>query len=217
MGKSFFAALSIGIVLSTGTSCTPDELQQSQQNRQWEQGKTYGQWHLAFDGHGAVTGNDDSVTMYPKSAEDASVTHACLVHTDKEFGEKVDFEITVNTEEQVRKGEPNPWEVGWVLWNYEDNNRFYALALKPNGWELSKQDPAYPGAQRFLASGHEPTFALNQEHRVHVIHEGTTMRFFANGQQLGEFTDEESPYFGGAIGLYTEDARVTFTDLKTYN
>lgn len=199
--------------MSSTVGCTSSQ----QDDQQWHQGKTYGQWHLAFDGHGAVKGTDDSVTMYPKSAEDLGSTHACLVHTDKKYGNKVDFEITVKTEEQVRKDEPNPWEVGWVLWNYEDNNRFYALALKPNGWELSKQDPAYPGAQRFLASGDEPTFALNQEHRVHVIHEGNTVRFFANGEQLGEFTDEERPYEGGSIGLYTEDARVTFSNLKTYD
>lgn len=186
-------------------------------NSRWQEGETYGQWHLAFDGHGKVTGDDSTVTMYPKAAQYESVTHACLVHTERKFGDKVDFEITVETEKQIREGEPNPWEVGWVLWSYENNNRFYALALKPNGWELSKQDSAYPGAQRFLASGDEPTFPLNQEHKVHVIHEGNTMRFFANGQQLGEFTDHERPYIGGSIGLYTEDARVTFTDLKTYN
>lgn len=32
------------------------------------------------------------------------------------------------------------------------NFRFYALCLKPNGWEVSKQDPAYKGGQRFLKS-----------------------------------------------------------------
>ena len=61
---------------------------------------------------------------------------------------------------------PNPWEVGWLLWCFSpdpthpydpsptsnSNFRFYALTLKPNGWEVSKQDPAYPGGQRFLKS-----------------------------------------------------------------
>ena len=61
---------------------------------------------------------------------------------------------------------PNPWEVGWLLWCFSpdpthpydpsptsnSNFRFYALCLKPNGWEVSKQDPAYPGGQRFLKS-----------------------------------------------------------------
>lgn len=61
---------------------------------------------------------------------------------------------------------PNPWEVGWLLWCFSpdpthpydpsptsnSNFRFYALCLKANGWEVSKQDPAYPGGQRFLKS-----------------------------------------------------------------
>lgn len=61
---------------------------------------------------------------------------------------------------------PNPWEVGWLLWCFSpdpshpydpsptsnSNFRFYALCLKANGWEVSKQDPAYKGGQRFLKS-----------------------------------------------------------------
>jgi len=61
---------------------------------------------------------------------------------------------------------PNPWEVGWLLWCFSpdpthpydpsptsnSNFRFYALCLKPNGWEVSKQDPGYKGGQRFLKS-----------------------------------------------------------------
>lgn len=62
--------------------------------------------------------------------------------------------------------EPNPWEVGWLLWCFSpdpthpydpsptsnSNFRFYAVVLKPNGWEVSKQDPSYKGGQRFLKS-----------------------------------------------------------------
>lgn len=61
---------------------------------------------------------------------------------------------------------PNPWEVGWLLWCFSpdpthpynpsptsnSNFRFYALCLKSNGWEVSKQDPSYKGGQRFLKS-----------------------------------------------------------------
>lgn len=61
---------------------------------------------------------------------------------------------------------PNPWEVGWLLWCFspdpthpydpsptsDSNFRFYAITLKPNGWDVSKQDPSYKGGQRFLKS-----------------------------------------------------------------
>lgn len=67
---------------------------------------------------------------------------------------------------QNPESKPNPWEVGWLLWCFSpdpthpydpsptsnSNFRFYALCLKANGWEISKQDPAYPGGQRFLKS-----------------------------------------------------------------
>lgn len=68
--------------------------------------------------------------------------------------------------QQNPDSKPNPWEVGWLLWCFSpdpthpydpsptsnSNFRFYALCLKPNGWEVSKQDPSYKGGQRFLKS-----------------------------------------------------------------
>lgn len=88
------------------------------------------------------------------------------------------FSANIVTLKQLRNGDntpptpqnptskPNPWEVGWLLWCFSpdpthpydpsptsnSNFRFYALCLKPNGWEVSKQDPSYKGGQRFLKS-----------------------------------------------------------------
>lgn len=88
------------------------------------------------------------------------------------------FSANIVTTAQLRNGDntpptpqnpdskPNPWEVGWLLWCFSpdpthpydpsptsnSNFRFYALCLKPNGWEVSKQDPGYEGGQRFLKS-----------------------------------------------------------------
>lgn len=205
MGIGLVAGIIMAAIAFTGNSSSEDSA--------WKQGQQYGKWWLAFDGYGSVSGTDDDILMYPQIASREDITHACLVYTDETFENSVDFEITLNTEQQLRDGEPNTWEVGWVLWNYTDPDHFYALVLKPNGWELSKQDPAYPGAQRFLASGHEPVFPINQNHRVRIIQVGNTVTFYANGEELGKFTDEERPYQNGSIALYLEDARVRFTDL----
>ena len=82
------------------------------------------------------------------------------------------FSANIVTTAQLRNtknnpdSKPNPWEVGWLLWCFSpdpthpydpsptsnSNFRFYALCLKPNGWEVSKQDPSYKGGQRFLKS-----------------------------------------------------------------
>lgn len=84
---------------------------------------------------------------------------------------------------------PNPWEVGWLLWCFSpdpthpydpsptsnSNFRFYALCLKANGWEVSKQDPSYKGGQRFLKSNTDvdprkfpPHNTENQENTAQV-------------------------------------------------
>lgn len=91
------------------------------------------------------------------------------------------FSANIVTQKQLRSpdntpptpqnpdSKPNPWEVGWLLWCFSpdpthpydpsptsnSNFRFYAITLKPNGWEVSKQDPSYKGGQRFLKSNDE--------------------------------------------------------------
>lgn len=177
----------------------------------WSQGQTYGEWTVRYTGYGEVTSNGERITLEPQAAADHEITHGGLVHTVGQCRD-ADFSVSLNTESQVRQGDPNIWEVGWVLWNFQSDTHFYAVALKPNGWEVSKQDPDYDGNQRFLASGDSPTFPIGKNYRVTVTQENGTMTVSADGQELATITDEETPYREGAIGLYTEDARVHFFD-----
>lgn len=177
----------------------------------WNEGETHGIWQVRYNGHGSVTGDETSVTLEPKSAESWDVTHGGLVHTVGQC-DSPEFSLTVHTEAAVRHGEPNVWEVGWVLWNFTDDTHFYAVVLKPNGWELSKQDADYPGNQRFLASGSDRTFPIGQDYRVTVEQDGATATVYVDGEELVTYTDDDQPYLQGSIGLYTEDARVRFTD-----
>lgn len=177
----------------------------------WSQGQAYGDWTVRYTGYGEVTSNGERITLEPQAAADHEITHGGLVHTVGQCRD-ADFSVSLNTESQVRQGDPNIWEVGWVLWNFQSDTHFYAVALKPNGWEVSKQDPDYDGNQRFLASGDSPTFPIGKNYRVTVTQENGTMTVSADGQELATITDEETPYREGAIGLYTEDARVHFFD-----
>ena len=179
----------------------------------WRDGEERGQFRAVYDGYGTVTGDDEWIELHPKSATNLDVTHGGLVVTRETFDD-VDFDVVMTTEEQVRLDEPNPWEVAWTLWNYTDDDHFYAVALKPNGWEISKQDPAYPGAQRFLATGTERTFPVGRDHRVEVAQDWPRMTVTVDGTELATITDRENPYRGGAIGLYTEDAAVLFHDIR---
>jgi hypothetical protein len=176
----------------------------------WAEEEVRGRWMVLYTGYGDVTGGDQELTLSPRSADAPDVTHAALVHTTQECLD-ADFALTVRTESQVRLGTPNPWEVGWVLWNFRDNLHFYAVALKPNGWEISKQDPDYPGSQRFIAASPEPQFPIGADYRVAVSQDWPRMTVTVDGQELATVTDDESPYRGGAVGLYTEDARVRFS------
>ena len=178
---------------------------------QWAQGETYGDWMVRYTGYGDVTSNGERITLEPQAAADHAITHGGLVHTVGQCRD-ADFGLSLNTESQVRQGSPNTWEVGWVLWNFKSDTEFYAVVLKPNGWEISKQDPDYEGNQRFLASGDHPKFPIGRDYRVTVTQDNGSMTVKADGKELATVVDNETPYREGAVGLYTEDARVHFFD-----
>lgn len=181
---------------------------------EWVEGESRNDWQLVFDGHGSATEQEGTIVLEPRAATSADTTHGGLAVTTRNHPADTTFAVTTRTEAQLRqRDEPNPWEVAWVLWNYQDNEHFYAVALKPGGWEISKQDPAYPGNQRFLLTGTEPRFPIGADYRVEVTQSGGAMTVSVDGVGLGTVTDTEQPYTEGAIGLYTEDARVRFTNL----
>ena len=171
------------------------------------------EWSVVYDGYGTVDISANSVTLAPTppASPAASDTHAALVVTGEDYGD-LTVSAEVRTDRQLRPGSPNPWEVGWLLWHQTDPQHFYAVALKPNGWELSKQVPGAPGGQRFLTSGNTPRFPTGVWHRLTVTQHGGEITVTANGRRLTHFLDPE-PYTRGAVGLYTEDAVATFRSI----
>jgi hypothetical protein len=173
-----------------------------------------GPWSVVYDGYGSTSLRHDGAVLEPMApaSTQARDTHAAMVVTRAEYG---DLTVTteMKTDRQLRPGRPNPWEVGWLTWHQTDPQHFYALALKPNGWEVSKQVPGAPGGQQFLASGHTPKFPVGQWHRITVTQDGGDIVVTVNGRYLTHLTDPD-PYEHGAIGLYTEDADVIFRNLR---
>lgn len=174
-----------------------------------------GEWQAvsAFDGYGCNSNarrkGKTSFHMRPEVAKKAEETHACLVLGPQVAG-GWEFSCNSYTQKQLRmNSEPNPHEVGWLVWNYTDNEHFYYLIAKPNGWELGKRDPSYPGGQRFLATG-EGNFPIHNSYELRASQTGATMDAWIDGQHLATFTDMERPYLGGRIGFYCEDADVYF-------
>lgn len=179
--------------------------------RSWPDGTHHGRWDAVFDGEGRTGAAGDVITLRPRRATSPRETHAGLV-VSRDVYRDVRFSLRFRTVRQLRRPRPNPWEVAWVVWSYADEGHFYYLALKPNGWELGKRDPAYPGGQRFLATG-LPAFAPGQWLSVEVAQHGPSVEIRVNGHLLVAYTDRERPYLRGKVGLYTEDAQADFTDI----
>lgn len=181
-------------------------------------GTIHGALRFVYDGLGcngflSLDGNTVLVVR-PRAAISVDETHAGLATGPLVDGD-VSVQVSLMTTRQLRIGAPpNPWEVGWVAWHYRDDAHFYYFVPKPNGWELGKTDPAYPGGQRFLAAGDEPAFPIGRWYRVAMTQTGTTMAVSVDGKPIVTFTDEERPYSAGRVALYTEDADVYFDDIE---
>lgn len=185
----------------------------------WREGTTHRGLRVQFNGYGSVgLARDDSrvLRLLPRASTRDDETHAALVTSTLRFT-NLDFTTRMRTVRPLRGDDANPWEAGWVLWHYTGNTRFYYFVLKPNGWELGKADPSYPGAQRFLATGSTPYFDPSEWHSVHVRTDGAQVSIEVDGTSVVEFTDEERPYRSGSVGLYTEDAEVYFDDLLAFD
>jgi 3-keto-disaccharide hydrolase len=182
----------------------------------WQDGACYGPWCAVYHGYGTVrvVGGDGTrvISLAPRAAASTRETYAALVRTQRTWND-LDFTVRVDTRAQLRIGGANPWEVGWVLWHYTDNRHFYYFIAKPNGWELGKEDPAYPGSQRYLPNSHSPTFPIGRSYLIRVRVVAATITVWVAGKRIVTYTDRERPYRSGSIGLYTEDASAVFSPI----
>src|SRR3954447_12729383 len=188
----FAAALALPLAApagAVGAGLLSDGFDAYPVNVSWVDGSTHGNWKAVYNGYGvtkvvADAGRASAVLQEkPKSSTSPGETHAGLVRSNASFGDS-DTTILMKTVSQLRTPTPNAWEVGWVLWHYTDDAHFYYFAPKPNGWELGKEDPAYPGAQRFLATGSNPTFPVGRWYTVRVRQVSNTITVWVNGTHV---------------------------------
>ncbi len=182
-------------------------------------GDIVGDWKVVFAGYGAVQSyakNSKRLALTPRAVSDASATSASLAVSTESFADKrVRINTRLVTTEQLRLNDaPNPWEVPWLVWDYQDNEHFYYAVAKPNGWELGKRDPAYPGGQRFLATGSDIAVQIGDAATLNVVRvdlgDKTRIKLKIDGALVANFIDDERPYSEGSVGAYTEDAAVEF-------
>jgi hypothetical protein len=128
-----------------------------------------GKWFNKYSGFGAsgtvtitssLTPPDNSNTVFyqrPKTSTNPNETHAALTLTTQ-VHEDVEMHLKVKTNQQLRQNStPNPWEVAWIMWRYQDDWHHYYFIFKPNGVELGKkQNDNQAEEQIFLYTANEP-------------------------------------------------------------
>lgn len=209
----------------------------------WNEGSTYGNWHVDYNGYGTVQQlSDGTIRMQPQWVA-AGDTSACLVSSTSTYTGDVTITAQMRTIQQRPTG-TNPWETAWLFWGFttkigtpsqgipDPNNvieKAYYIALKPNGWELGKLDQenfTATGGQRYLTSDTTPTYPVDDTwHQVRITMTGATITATVDGTQLATFTDgpgsagypawstNETVYTSGSVCLYCEDSLVEFRNV----
>ena len=197
---------------ATPTSSSSPEAFSTIGSATWSDGQTKNTWTDQWNGYGrAQTTVDSTLNAYvaalePEAPTTPSQTHSALLTTQSTYTSPT-FTVPVRTVQQLRQGSPpNPWEVGWVLWDFHaSTDSFYGVILKPNGWELVKEAN---GTESFIATGSARTFPIGNWYEVTVAQSGSQISVGVNGRQVVSAHDES--FTTGAIGLYCEDSLAHF-------
>jgi hypothetical protein len=191
-----------------------------------------GKWFNKYSGFGtsgtvtiessSLTSSDNNNTVFyekPKTSTGPNETHAALTLTTQVY-EDLEIYIKVKTKQQLRQNfTPNPWEVAWLMWRYQDDWHHYYFILKPNGVELGKkQNENQAEAQIFLYTTNEPRLKINEWNTWYLKMLGNHIEIWLkmaddSWQRVVNYYDDDPIIGEGKIGLYTEDANVQFDDV----
>lgn len=204
-------------VMSRLLKAMSDEFNSPQRNINFVDGSTFGNWTTVFAGYGTVTYTGSALYLAPQTVSSPELTSAALVVSQQATAATcINVESRFTTEAQLRTGSsPNPWETAWLVWDYVDNDHFTYLAVKPNGWEIGRRDPSYPGGQRFIATGESVLTPIGQARTAKIQRNGTTSTLALDGLTVVSFEMPNAAERRGKVGMYTEDAAVTFDYLRT--
>jgi hypothetical protein len=152
-----------------------------------------------------------SVTLSSTPPTTAAETHSSLITTKRTWQDST-ISFAATTQQQLRLGTaPNPWEVGWVLFRFQDLANYYWFMLKTNGFELGKKQGS--DEQIFLATGDLPAAAVGQTRQIRVRAQGPRIQVFVDGSKVVDYVDPK-PLGAGSVGLYEEDSQARFDSLS---
>lgn len=181
-----------------------------------DDGDRFGPWRVVFDGRRdgpAIRIGSGFLRLNPAPVRRASQTRAALVVSTERFTTRsLHLTATWTPRRTTRIGPANPWETGWLVWDYLSNDHFTYLALKPNGWEVGRRDPTRPGGQRFVRTGAEPITPMGTTRTVTVDRIGPQTTIRVDGEVLTTYRLKAGERTG-SIGVYSEDAVVDVTEI----
>ncbi len=196
----------------------------------WQEYQDYHDWYVQPSGEQIVKVANGGLELDTGHTQRDSETYASLVTSQASFSFSK-LNVTYETVAQHRE-QPNDWEVGWVLWNFENVNRFYSAILKPEGWEIAKEWIDSEGVQRqdFLGFSTKGRFPVGQKYNLQIKREvlsdtavaftlsakglTTGSRMRKMGTVVDDGTRESGPaYFGGKLGLYVEDCKTRYYEV----
>jgi len=170
------------------------------------------QWQIVYY---TASIQSDELNLIPQDQtyNSPSDTHAPLIVAGDTAWKDYVYQVKMKTARQLRPSNPNPWEVGWLIFRYVDTSHFYYFIHKPNGIELGKVDPSGQGGQIFLYTAETPKLTIGQYYDYKVTLKGNNIKVAINGTQVVDYTDTNNPYLVGKIGLYNEDAETLNDDV----
>lgn len=152
-----------------------------------------------------------NVTLSSTPPTTANETHSSLITTKRTWLNST-ISVGVTTQQQLRLGTaPNPWEVGWLMFRFQDLANYYWFMLKTNGFELGKKQGS--DQQIFLVTGDLPAAAVGQTRRIQVVAQGPRIQVFVDGSRVVDYVDPQ-PLGSGSVGLYEEDSQARFDSLS---
>ncbi len=161
---------------------------------------TLSKWQVVYEKASISNGQLDLIPLI-QTYNSPSDTHAPLIVAGDVAWKDYIFNVSMKTVRQLRPSNPNPWEVGWLIFRYVDSKNFYYFIQKTNGIELGK---LVNGSQQFLYTAGTPKLTIGSTHTYKVVLKGTNIKIYIDGVQVVNVND--SSFSAGKIGLYNEDA-----------
>jgi len=183
-----------------------------------------GKWINKYNGFGQVGVKEESngnniLYEFPQTSKQKGETHASLLLSTQKVSNGI-IEFDMRTDKQLRINDPpNTWEAAWVMWRYVDDFHHYYFVLKTNGIEFGKKDTScHCEEQVFLKTGNSPKLQIGSWTHVKISSIGAHTSIWLNGVLVVDMNDPSysrtADMSNGLVGLYNEDAAVSFDNVS---